>query len=275
MRKLNRRFQLTKLYHLSMMDIFVPSSRHVVWPGSRFYVTEEPGPRPKDRRGDGPTEKFGFKKLLLRILLGSGALFMLSNSTIFAGSTGTLTVSVTPNAYYAVVIDTSNVSLNLGTVDLGASTQTVRPSTVSIQSTFATTDLKLQGFISSAGTAWSFDNDTTSVEPDNLAAWATFTSVARSSAPTQTGGYFSGTQSGVNNSDVISNSDRYVGTQAGLTNLFEADSGDFAFKDMDALPPEPDSNAKSHLWLYFRLPNATTTSNAQNISITITAVAPD
>src|SRR3954468_23975569 len=84
-----------------------------------------------------------------------------------AASTDSITVSVTPNAYYAVDIDTTNVSLNLGSVDLGASTQTVRPSTVTIQSTFANTDLKIQGAITTTvGTPWTFDDDTTSSDTD-------------------------------------------------------------------------------------------------------------
>ena len=185
-----------------------------------------------------------------------------------------LTVTITPNAYYAVDIDTANVALDLGTVALAASTQTVSPSTVTIQSTFATTDLRLQGSIASAGTVWSFDGDTSTQELDSLAAWAVFTTIAHSTAPAQASGYFSGTLPGVNDSDVISTTNRYVGTQAGLTNQFEAASGDHGFKDMDALPPTPNALGTALLWLRFRLPLITTTSNPQNISIVLTAVAP-
>jgi hypothetical protein len=186
-----------------------------------------------------------------------------------------LTVTITPNAFYAVDIDTTNVVLDLGTVDLAASTQTVQPSTVTIESSFATTDLQLQGFINSAGTPWTFDADTSSNEQDALQAWGVFTSIAHSTAPAQSGGYFSGTQPGVNDSDVISNTNRYVGTQGGVNNLFEAASGEHGFKDMDALAPSPNPLATSLLWLNFRLPSNTTTTNAQNISIVLTAVAPN
>jgi hypothetical protein len=192
-----------------------------------------------------------------------------------AAVSDSLTVTITPNAFYAVDIDTTNVSLDLGTVALAASTQTVQPSTVTIQSTYATTDLRLQGAIASAGTPWTFDGDTSSNESDSLQAWGVFTAVARSSAPTQSGGYFSGTQPGVNDSDVISTTNRYVGTQGGVTNQFEADPTDFAFKDMDALVPAPAASAYSHLWLMFKLPSATTATNAQDITITLTAVAPN
>jgi hypothetical protein len=53
------------------------------------------------------------------------------------------------------------------------------------------------------------------------------------------------------------------------------DAADFAFKDMDSLPPSPAAAALSHLWLRFRLPSATTSTNAQNIQITLTAVQPN
>ena len=187
-----------------------------------------------------------------------------------------LTVTITPNAFYSVVIDTTNVSLNLGTVALGASTQTVRPSTVTIQSSYASTDLKLQGAITSAGTPWTFDSNTASTETDTLATWATFTSVARSSVPAQFGDYFSGSVPGAAASDVVDASSRYVGSSVAdcTTNLFENNVG-FDLKDMDAMAPIPAASGTSQLWLYFRLPNVTTSSNAQNVTITLTAVAPN
>lgn len=203
-------------------------------------------------------------------------ILMLTAGAVRAASSDALTVTVRPNAYYAVEIDTGNVSLDLGTIALGASTQTVRPSTVSIQSTFASTDLVLRGIINSAVTPWSFDSNTANQEANTLAAWATFTSVARSSAPTQTGDYFSGTVPGAAGSDVLDGSNRYVGDSAsnGTTNLFENNSG-FDSKNMDGLLPEPYPAAKSHLWLYFRLPSATATADPQNITIYITATQPN
>jgi len=213
------------------------------------------------------------KSLLKRAAVLAVALGLLAQAR--AAVSDSLTVTITPNAFYAVDIDTANVVLDLGTVDLAASTQTVQPSTVTIQSTYATTDLRLQGAISSAGTPWTFDADTSSNESDALQAWGVFTTVARSSAPTQTSGYFSGTQPGVNDSDVISTTNRYVGTQGGVTNQFEAAGADFAFKDMDSLVPAPLAAAYSHLWLMFRLPSSTTDTSAQDVSIVLTAVAPN
>jgi len=187
--------------------------------------------------------------------------------------TDSLTVTITPNAFYAVDIDTTGIVMNLGTVALSASTQTVLPATVTIQSTYAQTDLTLIGNITApGGTPWTFDASSATVNPNELAAWATFTSVSRSSAPIQESGYFSGTAPNVSDSDLISGTARYVGTNGAVANLFEAGAADFGFKDMDALPADPDPLAQSHLWLYFRMPSASSSSVAQNISVTLTAV---
>ena len=187
-----------------------------------------------------------------------------------------LTVTIMPNAYYSVEVDTETVALDLGAVDMSASTQTVSPATVTINSTYATTDLKLQGAIAASANPWSFDDDSASAEANQIAAWATFTSVERSSAPTQTGDYFSGTVPGTAASDLVDASDRYVGSSAadGTSNLFENNTED-ATKDMDAMPPDPDAAAKSHLWLYFRMPSASSGNAAQNITFTLTAVVPN
>jgi hypothetical protein len=197
-------------------------------------------------------------------------------SRVQAAEADSLMVTITPNAFYAVDIATGSVNLNLGSVDLGTSTQTVSPATVTVQSSFATTDLRLVGGIAAASDPWLFDADTSNQNGDRLAAWATFTSIARSSAPTQTGDYFSGTVPAAADSDVISTTSRYVGDSAtqSTSNLFENNT-EFANKDMDSLPPSPDANALSHLWLYFRLPNATTGTGAQNVTITLTAVQPN
>lgn len=212
------------------------------------------------------------RKLALAIALAIGF-----GKVAHAGVQDQLMVTITPNAFYSVVVSTLNVNLNMGTVALGASTQTVKPSTITITSSFATTDLKLQGAITSGGTPWTFDNDATSTETDKLATWATFTSVARSSVPAiLAGDYFSGSVPGAANSDVVDTTARYVGSSAGdgTTNLFENNSG-FDSKDMDAMSPSPAASGISHLWLYFRLPSITTSTNAQNITLTLTAVAPN
>ena len=213
-------------------------------------------------------------KSLKKVLLALG-LVLGTGIAAQAADQDALTVTIRPNAFYSVDIDTANVGLDLGTVALGASTQTVSPATVTINSTYADTDLRLRGDIDSAASViWQFDLDTSDQNLDRLAAWATFTDVARTSAPAQGGGYFSGTVPGDPNSDAIAATTRYVGSGGGTTNLFEA-NGEFAFKDMDALAPSPDPESLSHLWLYFRLPNASTDDDAQNVTITLMAVLPN
>ncbi len=213
------------------------------------------------------------KKIIwaLTIALGLGAV----PGAMAASNTDTLTVTIRPNAFYSVVIDTGPPTfLNLGNVDLAATTATVHPATVTIESSYATTDLTLGGNITSGGTAWTFDANTGSNELDSLQAWAVFTDTGIAANPGQTGGYFSGTAPNVSGSDVIEATARSVGPAGGITGLFEATSGETSFKDMDSLPPIPDTQGRSHLWFFFRLPSATTATNAQDIHITLTAGAP-
>lgn len=211
------------------------------------------------------------KRILIALIF---ALF--AAGTLRAAESAALTITIRPNAYYAVSIDTTQVVMDLGTVNLGGSTQTVRPATVTIQSTYASTDLKLQGSVTSSTTPWTFDDNTASSDTNKIAAWATFTSVARSSAPAQTGDYFSGTMPGASGSDVLDSGNRYVGSSATdlTTDLFENNSG-FDSRDMDGLLPDPYASGKSHLWLYFRMPSAASANDAQNITITITATQPN
>jgi hypothetical protein len=204
-------------------------------------------------------------KSKLKTLLALGfALAMIKSAQ--AAVSDALTVTITPNAFYAVDIDTANVALDMGTVALGASTQTVRPSTVTIQSTYAQTDLKLQGTI----TGWSFDTNTATNETDNLAVWATFTDIARSTPPAQGGDYFAGTNPGAAGSDVVDTNSRYVGSSVadGTNNLFE-NNANFDPVDMDGKAP----NFQSDLWLNFRLPDSTTNNSAKTVTIMLTAVA--
>src|SRR5436190_9864221 len=83
-----------------------------------------------------------------------------------------LTVTITPAASYIVDIDTgpsAGAWLDLGSVNLGASTWTVRPATVAVQSTYAATELSLEGLMAAGG--WTFDSDTSTDENNALKAW--------------------------------------------------------------------------------------------------------
>lgn len=191
-----------------------------------------------------------------------------------AATSANIIVTIQPDLYYDVTITTDDANLNLGQVGLGLTTQTVRPATVTINSTEIGTDLRLDGDIVNTlgGQNWLFDPDTSDQNLDRLAAWATFTDVARGSAPAPGGDYFQGTQPGVASSDVIDDQNRYVGSSAGqgTTNLFE-NNADFDPIDMDGKAKD-DTAA---LWLYFRMPSTSTDGDPQDITITLTAVQTD
>lgn len=208
-----------------------------------------------------------------------GALLLLG--TLLAGkaqaqSSDSLTVTITPNAQYIVDVDTNPSAgdwLNLGSVNLGASTWTVRPATVTVQSTYASTELALQGTMLSGG--WTLDADTATNEADSLKAWSVFTDTSVAASPSQAGGYFSGTVPGANNSDVIGTANLGVGTGGGVT-LFVAAPGEAGYKSMESIPSSAVDLAASraHLWLRFTLPPTTSNLTAKQLYLTVTAGAP-
>lgn len=211
---------------------------------------------------------------------------LLAPAAADAATTDSLTATIRPNAFYAVDITTGSMTeaLALGTVNLGASTQTVKPATVTVQSTFNETELTLYGAIdcTPACTPWTFDLDDSAGETNALQAWAVFTDTGTSSPPSKGAGGFSGSVVAANNSDMLDGTPRDIGDPnagAGANDKFERDSG-AGNKDMDRLPPDSvdAGRAASHLWLYFELPPAITSDNAgddQRITLTVTAKAPD
>jgi hypothetical protein len=214
-------------------------------------------------------------KKLWSLALGLGLALIAGRA--YAADKDSLTVTITPNVYYAVVITTGTGSfLDLGSVPLGVSTWTVRPATVTIQSTYAGTDLKLQGNITSAGSAWSFSADSTTIAGNELAAWAVFTDTSVAASPAQTSGYFNGTTQGTGN-DMIDGTLRDVGAVAAAGSAFLAGTGDAGYKTMQAIPTETvdAASSRAHLWLRFRLPGSSSTPDAQKITLTLTAGAPN
>jgi hypothetical protein len=209
----------------------------------------------------------------LGLLLGLTWLF---SAPAQAATSDSLTVTITPNAAYALDIDTASVVLNLGTVDLGASTQTVTPATVTIQSSYATTDITILGQVISGG--WTLDANTASDESDALKAWAVFTDTSVATMPTSgVEGAFSGTVPGANGSDVIDDVVLDVGTDAGGDLQFVKTAATAGYKSMEDMPPAlvDGPASKSHLWLRFTLPPATTTLTAKQVYLTLTAGAPN
>jgi len=205
----------------------------------------------------------------------AAALGLLGGRAWAASQYDSLTVTIKPNAYYAVSIDTDDASLDLGTVELAASTWTLKPATVTIESSYAGTSLKLMGAIACAGTAWQFSNSSSTIEAGKLAAWAVFTDTSVAAAPGQTSGYFDGNERG-DNSDMISTDNRSVGAMGGAETAFLAGPGDAGYKTMYGLPNNLTDLAASraHLWLRFRLPGATTDNYAQKVTIRLQAGIP-
>ena len=205
-----------------------------------------------------------------------------------ATTTGSLTVTITPSASYALSITTVSASMNLGTVSLGASTFTVTPATVTVTSSYAYTGLTLQGAITATANPWSFaTSGALSGAQDTLGTWAVFTdtSVPWGTLGTSLGGgnYWLGTSSSTT-SNVVGGGVVPVGmtgnscpTEGSAGARFIAASGATGYKKMGCLTSNSvdAAQSKSYLWLGFQTPSATTSTNAQNVTLTLTAGAPN
>lgn len=193
--------------------------------------------------------------------------------TARAGTSDALTVTITPTAAYSVTVTTTNVVLNLGSVGLNTSTQTVRPSTITVTSSYAQTNLQMQGIMAGAGTPWTFASNTASLGNNQLATWAVFTDTSVTVAPAQGANYFVGTVPGAAGSDVVDTTQRNIGGVAGTGLFITGTTGSAGYKQMTNLPPNtvdlPASRA--HLWTYFTLPPTTTDNNAKLVTFVITA----
>ena len=182
-------------------------------------------------------------------------------------------VRITPRADRGVQISTGDASfLNLGTVDLGASTQTVNPATVTITGNMNATELDLSASITGG---WVFNNDqtytSTAGAANQLNAWVSFTSISTASVPStdNTSEYFRvGTSSGAK---LTSLTETFTGVRTGITNAggsigtgrFESDEAGIG--DMDNLTP----GSRRHLWTFFRLPPTTSITGQQTINIVL------
>ena len=190
-----------------------------------------------------------------------------------AALSDSLTVTITPSASYAVDVDTaiSPALLDLGVVALNTSTATVNVTTVTVQSSFATTDLSIQAQVISGG--WNIDADTTAQEQDGLQTWAVFTDTSATSAVTvaaETGAFDA--------ADLLMTAARDVGQLGAGARQYEVTSGQPAYKSMEDLPSvfgvDPPAS-RSHLWLKFLLPPVSTTMTAKQVYITVSAGAPN
>ena len=206
------------------------------------------------------------------LMLGSAVKVHAYSDSISTNDATAIVVRVTPRADRGVQLSTGNAGfLQLGTVDLGASTQTVNPATVTITGNFAQTELDLSGLISGG---WVFENTQTlsnsTGAANRLNAFVSFTSISSGTAPSQNDEYFRvGTTSG---SKLTSDTHIFAGVRAGVT-VGNGSLGTGRFEnngtgneDMDDLS----NTAQRHMWTYFKLPAATSSTGEQSIFLTLT-----
>ena len=181
-------------------------------------------------------------------------------------------VRITPNADYGVQIDTGNLNdvaggvIDMGAMTLGQSTWTVRPATVTILGTVSfrtgTSGQELNVTVDLEGTEWLVDTtpQINGLGPvDELSTFVLFSATTLSAAPAASEFLASG--------GVVSESAIRAGDSTGDTDTTYEQTGGGA-TDMNNLSV---TNAK-HMWLYFGLPSATSTGNAQHLTVTLTAV---
>ena len=186
-----------------------------------------------------------------------------------ADDSDSMTITITPNVDYGVEIDTTNTTLDLGTVDLYAATQMVDPATVTILGTVSsdgteTTGQELDLALSFGGTGpWSVDatpsTDATSGSIDELAVYALFSDTELSAPP-------DGDEFAAESADFTSASG-HAGSATNNGTDFEYTQAANA-RDMDHLSVDE----KAHLWMFFRLPPSTTNTGAKTVTLTATAV---
>ena len=212
----------------------------------------------RKKQGGKDMSKVKMMALIGLMVVTSGVRKLWANSNA-ANNADSLTIRVTPNVDRGVNIDTAAVVLNLGTLPLYQSTQTVRPSTVTIDGTLNGQELDISGSISGG---WSFDLSPStwgnSGENNRLATYVLFSDNALATAPD--GDAFAGA-----NADFTGETLR-VGGSSGAGTKFEKTSGGNTV-DMDNKNPSD----QAHMWIFLRLPNTTSTANPQDVTLTLTA----
>jgi hypothetical protein len=209
------------------------------------------------------------------------------SATAARANSDSLTVTITPSASYSVTVSTGGVSpgyLNLGSVLLNGTTQTVQPSTITVSSTYEYTGLSLSGNITSpGGTPWTFSPNTAAAAQDKLAAWVVFTDTSVQTMPAL--GSFLGTVPG-GASDVVQAASLNVGNTAtigcpalgatGKSYIWAAATPGYKPMECTTTTATDAAGGLSFVWMKFTLPPATTDgTHAQFITYTLLAGAPN
>lgn len=236
--------------------------------------------RNKNQKGGRTNMKNVMKKAVSGIvgigLIGLGLMIGMVKeakaTSISTNNTTALIVRITPRADRGVEISTGTAGLaatgeiELGTVEMGASTQTVNPATVTITGNMAQTEIDLSASITGG---WSFQNDQvlTSTGANQLNAWVTFTSISTGAIPASnnTEEYFRvGSSSGAK---LTSLTNVFSAVRVGKSNgsAIERFENNEDAADMDLMA----SGTKRHLWTFFRLPPTTSVTAPQKINIVL------
>ena len=219
------------------------------------------------------TKKLGWALATLTVLcLGAGSAWAVDPD--HSNDSDMIRIRITPNADYGVEIDTTNVQgtsdgvIDMGALNLYASTYTVRPATVTIKGTVAANgvnggqELDVNAAITGG---WTFDTapttDQTGGSVDALAMYLLFSANTLSAAPTA-----SEFADGTANASITSAALTYrAGGASGNGSKFEQQGG--GTTNMDNMST---GNVR-HMWTYFRLPPTTSVGTQQEITVTLTA----
>lgn len=183
----------------------------------------------------------------------------------WSASVDSLTITVTPNVSYGVLIDTGNAAVT-ATLAPGSTFQTMSPATVTIQGNWATQALNVGGQVTASGTPWSFDVNGSTIAgtggQDQLAMFLLFTSTTVGSAP---GGDMFAASVGTPDSKLINDAGASGITRAGGLNSsrYTPTAGEMRYMS---------PGTRRHLWYFMRVPKLMSTSEQQKVIVTLTAV---
>ena len=205
---------------------------------------------------------------LTALCLGTGSAW--ASDPDATNDTDQIRIRITPNADYGVEIDTGNLPMAGGFIDLGSlslyqSTYTLKPGTVTILGTVSksasnptTTGQELDVTAAITG-GWTFDatptTDATSGSLDELAMFLLFSNTSLSAAPSSAD--FAAGTAGVTVTSAVR-----AGASSGTGTKYA-----YGATAMDNLS----TGNQRHMWTYFRLPDTTSSAGSQDVTVTLTA----
>lgn len=228
-------------------------------------------PLDKNRRNNTMSKKL--MSMIVGVGMLVGGLLMGISSEVWADSlsdnSAAMVLRIIPKVERGVTISTGLTAaesfIELGSVDMGASTQTVSPATVTVTGNLATTELDLSAKITGG---WVFQNEQVlaSTGANQLNAWMTFTSISTGGAPAQNEEYFRVGSS--SSTKLTSPTNEFSATavgSAGGTGIGKFENNEGNDGNMDNIVPD----SQRHLWSYFRLPPSTSLTAEQYINVTL------